>query len=190
MTNRRSRAALIAATAFAALALPVPAAAQRVDRIVAFGDSYADDGNLFELIGAPRPAPYPRGRFSDSTNFVDTMGQLLQVPIDNFAIGGAFTGNGNINGPGIPGFVTEYQGFLAGGGPAPFPRVSGHFSPTDLLVVSIGGNDARAYERSLGLNPTAAQISTLIAGVPAQAQARVTETMTGINALYNAGARN
>jgi outer membrane lipase/esterase len=47
------------------------------------------------------------------------MAQILNVPVDNFAIGGAFTGNGNINGPGIPGFVTEYQSFLAGGGPAP-----------------------------------------------------------------------
>jgi uncharacterized protein YhjY with autotransporter beta-barrel domain len=57
-------------------------------------------------------------------------------------------------------------------------------------VVSIGGNDARAYERSLGLNPTAAQISGLIAGVPAQATQRVTEATTGLNALVRAGARN
>jgi outer membrane lipase/esterase len=187
----RFTGSLLASAAFAALALAAtPASAQTVERIVAFGDSYADDGNLFELLGIPRPAPYPQGRFSDSTNFVDTMGQILQVPIDNFAIGGAFTGNGNINGPGIPGFVTEYTSFLAGGGPAAFPRVSGKFSPTDLLVVSIGGNDARAYERSLGLNPSQAQIAGLLAGVPAQAAARVAETTAGLNALIGAGARN
>ena len=167
-----------------------PAAAQTVDRIVAFGDSYADDGNLFELLGIPRPAVYPNGRFSNGTNFVDTMSTILGVPVDNFAIGGAFTGNGNINGPGIPGFVTEYQSFLAGGGPAAFPRVSGRFDTNDLLVVSIGGNDARAYERSLGLAPSAAQIQGLIAGAPGQAAIRVNEAMTGINALVNAGARN
>ncbi|HYJ30837.1 MAG TPA: autotransporter domain-containing protein, partial [Allosphingosinicella sp.] len=182
---------LLASAAFAALALAAtPASAQTVQRIVAFGDSYADDGNLFELLGIPRPAPYPQGRFSDSTNFVDTMGRILQVPIDNFAIGGAFTGNGNINGPGIPGFVTEYTSFLAGGGPAAFPRVDGRFSATDLVVVSIGGNDARAYERSLGLNPTQAQITGLLAGVPAQAAARVAETTAGLNALIGAGAQN
>ena len=164
---------LCAALSLGALAAATPASAQRVDRIVAFGDSYADDGNLFQLLGIPRPAVYPNGRFSDGTNFVDTMSQLLGVPVDNFAIGGAFTGNGNINGPGIPGFVTEYQSFLAGGGPAAFPRVSGTFGPNDLLVISIGGNDARAYERSLGLNPSAAQISGLIAGAPAQAAIRV-----------------
>ena len=183
---------LLAASALAAgfVAAAAPAQAQRIERIVAFGDSYADDGNLFELLGIPRPAVYPNGRFSNGTNFIDTLSQILSVPVDNFAIGGAFTGNGNINGPGIPGFVTEYQSFLAGGGPAAFPRVSGSFGPQDLVAISIGGNDARAYERSLGLAPSSAQIAGLIAGVPAQAQARVTETTTGLNALYAAGARN
>jgi uncharacterized protein YhjY with autotransporter beta-barrel domain/phospholipase/lecithinase/hemolysin len=188
MSRLSAKLLCAAATVFAFAA--APASAQTVTRIVAFGDSYADDGNLFQLIGQAPPAVYANGRFSNGTNFVDTMGQILGVPIDNFAIGGAFTGNGNINGPGIPGFVTEYQSFLAGGGPAAFPRVSGRFAPTDLVVVSIGGNDARAYERSLGLAPTAAQIQTLLAGAPAQAAQRVTETTAGLTALVNAGARN
>jgi uncharacterized protein YhjY with autotransporter beta-barrel domain/phospholipase/lecithinase/hemolysin len=185
-----SKALFCAATAAAALAAATPASAQRVNRIVAFGDSYADDGNLFELLGIAPPLIYSNGRFSDRTNFVDTMSLLLGVPVDNFAIGGAFTGNGNINGPGIPGFVTEWQSYLAGGGPAAFPRVSGTFNETDLVVVSIGGNDARAYELSQGLNPSAAQIQALVAGAPAQAATRVTEATAGLNALVNAGARN
>lgn len=186
----RLAAKLLCAAATAAAFVATPASAQTVRRIVAFGDSYADDGNLFQLLGIAPPAVYANGRFSNGTNFVDTMSQILNVPVDNFAIGGAFTGNGNINGPGIPGFVTEYQSFLAGGGPAAFPRVSGHFAPSDLVVVSIGGNDARAYERSLGLSPTTAQIQGLIAGAPAQAAQRVTEATTGLGALVNAGARN
>ncbi|MBV9931730.1 MAG: autotransporter domain-containing protein [Alphaproteobacteria bacterium] len=172
------------------MATAAPASAQRVGRIVAFGDSYADTGNLFRLLGVAPPAVYSNGRFSNGTNFVDTMSQILGVRDDNFAIGGAFTNNGNINGPGIPGFVTEYQSFLAGGGPATFPRVSGTFAPTDLLVISIGGNDARAYEKSLGNTPTAAQISTLLAGVPAQATQKVGEAKAGLDALVAAGARN
>jgi outer membrane lipase/esterase len=187
---RVSKGLLCAALSMAALAAATPASAQRVTRIAAFGDSYADDGNLFELLGIPRPAVYGNGRFSNGTNFVDTMSLILNAPVSNFAIGGAFTGNGNINGPGIPGFVTEWQSYLAGGGPAAFPRVSGTFGPNDLVVVSIGGNDARAYERSLGLNPSAAQISGLIAGVPGQAALRVTEATAGLNARGGAGARN
>ncbi|HET9427296.1 MAG TPA: autotransporter domain-containing protein [Allosphingosinicella sp.] len=185
-----SKAVFLTSAAAAAALAATPAAAQRVDRIVAFGDSYADDGNLFELLGIPRPAVYGNGRFSNGTNFVDTMAQLLNVPVDNFAIGGAFTGNGNINGPGIPGFVTEYQSFLAGGGPAAFPRVSGSFDSDDLVVVSIGGNDARAYEQSLGIAPSSTQIAGLIAGAPAQATIRVAEATAGLNALVNAGAQN
>jgi uncharacterized protein YhjY with autotransporter beta-barrel domain/phospholipase/lecithinase/hemolysin len=187
----RFTARLLAATFCTAAALTAaPASAQTVDRIVAFGDSYADDGNLFELLGIPRPAVYANGRFSNGVNFIDEMALELNVPVLNFAIGGAFTGNGNINGPGIPGFVTEYQSFLAGGGPAAFPKTTGTFAPNDLLAISIGGNDARAYERSLGLTPTAAQIAGLIAGVPAQATARVGEATAGLNALVGAGARN
>ena len=171
---------LLAAVASAALLPAAPAAAQTVDRIVAFGDSYADDGNLFELLGIPRPAPYPTGRFSGGTNFVDTMAQLLGTPVDNFAIGGAFAGNGNINGPGIPGFATQYNSFLAGGGPAAFPRVNGTFGPNDLLVISIGGNDARAYQFGGGT----------VAGAPAAAAVSVAQASAGLDALVAAGARN
>lgn len=185
-----SKALYGAATAMTAVVAATPASAQRVDRIVAFGDSYADDGNLFELLGIPRPAIYGNGRFSDRTNFVDTMALLLGAPVDNFAIGGAFTGNGNINGPGIPGFTTEWQSYLAGGGPAAFPRVSGTFDADDLVVVSIGGNDARAYQFSQGTSPSAAQIQALVAGAPAQAALRVTEATAGLQALVNAGASN
>lgn len=176
---------LLCAVASAALLPAAPAAAQTVTRIVAFGDSYADDGNFFEIV-PPSALPanirqiYPTGRFSGGTNFIDTMSQLLSVPVDNFAIGGAFTNNGNINGPGIPGFVTEYQSFLAGGGPAFFPRVSGTFGPTDLAVISIGGNDARAYQFGGGT----------VAGAPAAAAERVAQATAGINALVGAGARN
>jgi outer membrane lipase/esterase len=189
---RKSAAKLLCAATLAAMSglWSAPVSAQRVTRIVDFGDSYADTGNLFKLLGVAPPSVYATGRFSGGTNFVDTMSQLLGVRDDNFAIGGAFTNNGNINGPGIPGFVTEYQSFLAGGGPAAFPRVTGKFGPTDLLVISIGGNDARAYERSLGVAPTSAQLAGLLAGAPAQAQTKVVEATTGLNALVAAGARN
>lgn len=184
---------LLCAVASAAMLAGGPAAAQTVDRIVAFGDSYADDGNLFQLLGIAPPAVYPNGRFSNGTNFIDTMSLALGVPVDNFAIGGAFTGSGNsgffnINGPGIPGFPTEYQSYLAGGGPAAFPRVSGTFGPNDLIAVSIGGNDARYYEQNAGTTPAA--IAAAIAAAPAAANISVAEATTGLGALVNAGARN
>ncbi len=179
MTNHRLFAGvLLAATALTGAA---PASAQRIDRIVAFGDSYADDGNFFQLVGINplTTSVYTSGRFSGGTNYIDTLGQILAVPIDNFAIGGALTDNRNTNGPPL-GFVTGYNSFLAGGGPAAFPRVSGTFGPNDLVAVSVGGNDARFYQRTGGT----------LAGAPGAATASAAFATTGLNALVGAGARN
>ena len=72
-----------------ALGFAAPAAAQRVDRIIAFGDSYADDGNAIELLLASPFVPqedkdllellYPFGRFSGGgTNYVDSRHNAIQ----------------------------------------------------------------------------------------------------------------
>src|SRR5690349_3062665 len=90
MTKLRHAASLLAAaSAFAAFA--TPASAQQIDRIVAFGDSYADEGNFFEILGVnpTTTSVYTTGRFSGGTNYIDTLSQILNVPVDNFAIGGA-----------------------------------------------------------------------------------------------------
>jgi phospholipase/lecithinase/hemolysin len=61
MINRLLTASLLAATA---LTFATPAAAQRVDRVVGFGDSYADRGNAFALSGSNPDFPiYPQNRF-------------------------------------------------------------------------------------------------------------------------------
>lgn len=173
--------ALLGASVLAVAMLPSSAAAQRVDRIVTFGDSYADDGNLFQILGPATPPialqTYPTGRFSGGTNYVDTLAQILNVEVENFAIGGALTNNTNTNGPGIPGFTFQYQSFLAGGGGV-FPTVTPTFDENDLVTVSIGGNDARFYEVNGGT----------LAGAPTAAASAVTSATTGLNALVSAGA--
>jgi len=178
---------LLAASAVGAIALPAPASAQRIDHIVAFGDSYADDGNAIEILLASPFVPqatkdqlllvYPTGRFSGGTNYIDTLSQLLNAPVDNFAIGGALTDNSNTNGPVLPGFTTEYNAFLNGGGSV-FPTVDGSFDEHDLVTVSIGGNDARFYQQHGGT----------LAGAATAADASVGFATTGLNALVNAGA--
>ena len=138
--------------------------------IQAFGDSYADTGNLFKILGQPNPPQYPTGRFSGGTNFVDTTSSLLGIPQNNFAIGGATSGTTNVVGPGIPGFTQEWQGFVAAGK---------KIAPSDLVEISIGGNDARAYYQAGGT----------LAGVPAAATVTANQALAGINALVGAGAR-
>jgi uncharacterized protein YhjY with autotransporter beta-barrel domain/phospholipase/lecithinase/hemolysin len=164
--------ALISASAFALASICAsPAAAQRVDRIIAFGDSYADDGNAFELgLVPPSIAPlYPTGRFTGGTNYVDTLSQLLNAPVLNFAIGGARAN---------PDFLFEVGTFSAGGGGV-FPTVTPIFDEGDLVTVSIGGNDARAY----GSTPGAST-----AGAGAAAAPAIAATQAGLNVLVNAGA--
>ena len=162
-------ASLLAASA---LGFAAPAQAQRVDQIVAFGDSYADDDNALQL-GLIPPAfqpLYPTGRFSGGTNYVDTLSDLLDAPVENFAIGGARAN---------PDFLFEVNTFLAGGGGGVFPTVTPSFEEGDLVTVSIGGNDARAY----GSLPGAS-----IAGAPAAAAPAIAAATTGLDALVAAGA--
>jgi outer membrane lipase/esterase len=64
----------------------------QVTGIQAFGDSYADIGNLWKFTGGVGQLPlYPTGRFSGGTNFVDTTSALLGIPQINYAVGGAKT---------------------------------------------------------------------------------------------------
>ena len=177
----RSRVFVASLLAASALGVAAPAQAQRIDRIVAFGDSYADDGNLFQILGVTPTVPFATGRFSGGTNYVDTLGSLLDAPIDNFAIGGALTDNTNTNSPFLPGFVTEWNAFLAGGGGGVFPTVSGTFDENDLVTVSIGGNDARFFQNTLG---------GTVATAPAAATASAAFAKAGLDALVAAGAQN
>ncbi|MEO7787653.1 MAG: autotransporter domain-containing protein [Sphingomicrobium sp.] len=175
ITRRLLAAALLGATA---LGLAAPASAQRVQRIVAFGDSFADTGNLFRITGSSSPV-FPTGRFSGGSNYIDSLSQILGVPQVNYAIGGATTGSVNVAAPGPLGFQNEVAAFLAGGAPL-FPSGSRTFGPNDLLALSIGGNDANGYQGAGGS----------LAGAPAAATVSVANFTGGLNALINAGARN
>ena len=197
MISRRTGllAAATALTAFAA----APASAQRVDRIVAFGDSYADTGTAVGIfLASPLTPPatkaliqqvYPTGRFSGGTNYIDTLSTLLNAPVVNFAIGGALTNNYNTNFGPVLGFPTEYGSFLSGGGGL-FPTVSGTFNQGDLLAISIGGNDARLYERGSVVNGTPGPVipAGTVVGAPAAGAASAAAATAGLNALVAAGA--
>jgi phospholipase/lecithinase/hemolysin/uncharacterized protein YhjY with autotransporter beta-barrel domain len=181
---------LVGASIAAFAAFATPASAQRINHIVTFGDSYADDDNIMQILLASPfvdqatkdqlQLVYPTGRFSGGTNYIDTLSQILNAPVDNFALGGANTDNTNVNGPGLPGFVTEWNAFLAGGGVGPFPTVSGTLDEGDLVTLSIGGNDARSYQKAGGT----------LAGAPTAAAGSVAFATAGMNALVNAGAQN
>lgn len=216
MIQRLATRALLCAAAVGALAAASPASAQRIDRIVTFGDSYADDGNVFQLLGVdPRTGTggvYTTGRFSGGTNYIDTLAFLLNVPVENFAIGGASAVRGA---PATPfDFQLQVDNFLNVGTQSPaFPNGQPTFGKGDLVTVSIGGNDARYFQQgSYGaftatdaINATRTQLDRLVnAGAPtisflAGNTAQLPEVATNPAAqatrntfsnTYNAGIRN
>ncbi len=164
MNPRRIARALACASAFALTNVSTSAEAQQIDRIIVFGDSYADIGNALRLAGINPVSTqvYTTGRFSGGSNYIDTLTTILQVQQYNFAIGGASTtGNGTA---GLPGFPFEVQEFLSGGGTLGFPSVNTSLTRSDLVALSIGGNDSRYYQLAGGT----------LAGAPAAAAASVT----------------
>src|ERR1700681_2722054 len=137
--------------------------------IQAFGDSYADTGNLIKAIGPIKLFGidiYPTGRFSGGTNFVDTTSALLGIPQNNFAVGASRTATGPIPNSG---FTQVTAAFVASGM---------KIAPSDLVEISIAGTDARGYYQAGGT----------LAGVNAAATVSAAAAMTGVNNLVGAGA--
>ena len=183
----------VALAAFAAMtAASQPAAAQQIDRIVAFGDSYTDTGNAFAL-GYANPqalAIYPSRRFSSGSNYIDTLANILQVPVEDFAIGGAFGGSNNgtlcfdsFYAPGTSplcgrGLQYEIDQFLnVGTQSAVFPASATALDRSDLVAISIGGNDARFYQQAGGS----------LAGAPAAGTAAGAATAVQLDRLVAQG---
>ena len=184
-TSLVSRAAL-AASALTCLA--APAGAQQIERIVVFGDSYADSGNAFAL-GYANPqaqAIYSTGRFSGGVNYVDVLANFLGVPVENYAIGGALASQNNtllcfdpVYGAPLcgKGFQYEVDQFL-GVGPQSdvFPVSDITLDQQDLVSVSIGGNDSRLYQQ-VGGSLAGAPIAG--AGTAALASAQLDRVVAG-----------
>lgn len=166
---QRALARSLGVAALATTLAAAPAAGAQFTSIQAFGDSYVDTGNLFPFLPPAQQAIYPTGRFSGGTNYVDTLSFIYGLPVFNYAWGGAETGFGNVV-PGAPGFAFEWLAFIG---------LGGRILPSDLVLLNIGGNDARAYYQGGGT----------VAGAPAAAATSAAQALTGVGALVGVGAR-
>ena len=127
-----------ARTGLAACAFAVGASgaanAQVYSKLVVFGDSISDNGNVFRASGGTVPAsPYYMGRFSNGPIWVDDLAAIPGVvgqPTEDLAYGGARTDT-NIDSR-LPGMQAEVGGYLFA-----HPVVD----PNALYVLWGGGND-------------------------------------------------
>lgn len=169
-------------------------AAPQYERVVAFGDSYADSGNarafltdhgLGKLFSS---TVYPTGRFSGGTNFVDAVAKDYGAIEVNYAVGGAKADAGNVAANGVlPGFQQQWQRFSRGGTTyasgkvVTIPIGGEHFATDDLVLLSVGGNDARGYRLLPGAS---------IAGAVSAAHQSAIAARAGLDALVSRGLKH
>lgn len=75
--------------------------AYKIDKIIAFGDSMTDNGNIYKLTSEahrvlpvipviPKTPPYYKGRFSNGPIWVDNLSDAMNVPLEDYAYGGSW----------------------------------------------------------------------------------------------------
>lgn len=148
-------AAVAALTVAAATAVAGAASAQSYSRLVVFGDSLSDNGNLYAATGNTNPTspPYFQGRFSNGPVFTELLGfnagrYAAGASVNgniNLAFGGAVTGVA-----GLPlGMRSQLTAYTSGGGT---------FGANDLVSVLGGANNIFNNIAAAGAssNPTGA----------------------------------
>lgn len=123
-----------------ALVMAVGAACAADYRVVSFGDSLSDVGNLFDQTGNP-PPPYFNGRFSNGPVWTEILaGGAMQKVSDgvvdnrkdaNYAFGGASAGRGSPTPP-VPDQIAAYR------------AAKGTFGKKDVVTMLAGANDLLA----------------------------------------------
>ena len=136
--SRLLRGAALAALTLAAVSTAGAAGAQSYNRLVVFGDSLSDNGNLFAATGGTNPTspPYFQGRFSNGPVFTELLGfnagrYTAGAPVTgsvNYAFGGART-DSQASPPGMRNQLLAYTG------------AGGKFGAGDLVSILGGANN-------------------------------------------------
>ena len=168
--------------ASAAMLLPLSAHAQTFNRLVSFGDSLSDNGNLYTATGNP-PAPYNK-RYTNDQVWAEYIAGSLQSYFGaastintgnvDYAWGGARSDlAANSNGP-IPGTPAQIAAFHAKGGT---------FGSGDVVSLWAGANDIFQALPGAAANPsTAASVMTTASATAAGNVATQVGTLAGYGA--------
>ncbi|WP_332655075.1 autotransporter domain-containing protein [Brevundimonas sp.] len=153
--SRFLRNAAAAALVVAALgACATTASAQSYTRLVVFGDSLSDNGNLYAVTGGTQPLspPYYQGRFSNGPVFTELLGfnagrYTAGAPVTgsvNYAFGGARTDSA----ASPPGMRNQLLAYTGGGGT---------FGANDLVSILGGANNIFQAFPGAAASPATAQ---------------------------------
>ncbi len=122
----------------------MPSRSIDISRLVVFGDSLSDNGNLFRLTGFP-PPPAWDGRFSNGPTYAEQLAQFLHVPLDDRAFGFAKASKDSPSidptTPAVPNVSDQVTGYIA--------QLNGNRAPHDTTaLINIGSNDYLGYLES------------------------------------------
>lgn len=114
---------------------------QQIGRIVVFGDSLLDNGNIMKTLDIPGK-PYHNGRFSNGLVSTEVLAEILakeqktqEIKHKNYAIGGALTHGAN------PSSLLKFHSFSVSDQVARFENEEGRFANDDLVIVNGGANN-------------------------------------------------
>ena len=181
MSRFHRGAAIAALTAAATLGAATAAGAQDYNRLVVFGDSLSDNGNLSIVTGGAAPSPaqgFVNGRFSTGPVFVELLGFNLGryaagAPVTgsiDYAFGGSRTDAVATPGPGMR---TQLQAYLGAGGV---------FGQRDLVSILGGANNI------FQALPAAGASASPVAAIDPVARAAANDITFITNATAAAGA--
>ncbi|GAB4222152.1 MAG: SGNH/GDSL hydrolase family protein [Francisella sp.] len=114
---------------------------KKINRIVVFGDSLLDNGNIAKTLNIPGK-PYYGGRFSNGLVSTEVLAQMLakeqnqsDVKHRCYAIGGALTHGSN------PSSLLKHHSFAVSDQVTRFENEEGRFADDDLVVINGGANN-------------------------------------------------
>lgn len=114
---------------------------QQVNRLVVFGDSLLDNGNLIKTLDIPGK-PYLDGRFSNGLVPSEILAQMIakdqqvdDITHKSYAIGGALTHGPN------PSSLLRHHSFAVSEQIVRFENEEGRFADDDLVVINGGANN-------------------------------------------------
>ncbi len=114
---------------------------RKIDKMIVFGDSLSDTQNVFNATQwkLPSLAGWYMGRFSNGPVWAESLATALNVPMYNWAIGGAATDQYLVV-PGLPQQVDSWREYVA--------RAPNYRAENTLFAVFAGGNDFVNYART------------------------------------------